>query len=78
VIVVGCVVLICITVLWYQHAGHEHARAMQGEARLLHQLETRLVALERARRDEFDPKAFDDLKAKVEAMRVAQGLRGSR
>lgn len=41
-------------------------------------IEERITALENRANETFDPKAFEELRSKVEAMRIAQGLKGSR
>lgn len=48
---------------------------MQAEGSLLHKVEARVSALERMQASKYDHAAFEDLKSKVEAMRIAQGMR---
>jgi hypothetical protein len=62
----GIVLLICLTALMLQRQHHAY-RGIE--------LEARVDALEKQRADSFDPKAFTDLQSKVEALRLAKGLR---
>lgn len=70
-----CILAICLTLLLAQHRSQQHARVMQAEERLLHKIETRVSALERMKQESYSHAAFEDLKSKVEALRLAQGLK---
>lgn len=73
-----CVGTVCVTLLVALALVFDFYREMQGGKRLIDQLEARLSTLERSRSEHFDPKAFSELKDKVEALRIAQGLKGHR
>ncbi len=72
---VACVFIAACAVLALQWRDHIHQRVMLAEGRLLYKVEARVSALERKKPAEFDAKAFEDLKGKVEALRLAQGLK---
>ncbi len=63
---IGIVLLICLTALILQRQ-HYAFRGID--------LEARIDALEKRQTDSFDPKAFAELQSKVEALRIAKGLR---
>lgn len=65
-ITLGSILIVCAFLLIGQYRHHVH----EG----LH-LEDRIKALEARQADSFDPKAFAELQSKVEAMRIAQGMR---
>lgn len=69
------VAIICATGLIAQFRHQGHQRDMQAEGSLLHKVEARVSALERMQASKYDHAAFEDLKSKVEAMRIAQGMR---
>lgn len=71
-------ILICGTFLVAQHQEHKQARRKLWDAKMCNELIQRLEALEDARVSQYDPAAFNDLRDKVEALRMAQGLRSSR
>ena len=73
--IIAATFFICLTILTLQHQHHEHQRVMQAEHNLLHKVEERVSALERRKQSEYSHEAFEDLKSKVDALRIAQGLR---
>lgn len=70
-----CLFIFCTTFLYAQHQQHAHERLTRFETHRLSLLTDRVSALEDAQSDHFDAKAFEDLRSKVEALRIAQGLR---
>lgn len=78
ILVTIVVVVVCMTAVWCQHAEHKHERMMRGDGQAIQALTDRVTSLELKAQASFDPKAFEELKDKVDTMRVAQGLRGSR
>lgn len=74
----ACVVAICATALIAIHQWQKHEIEMVTGMSHLKGVQVRLASLESARAIQYDHAAFEDLKTKVEALRLAQGLRGSR
>lgn len=71
----ACVITVCLCALVAQQASHDHAEEMQGGLERMDELEDRLEVLERSRDAHFDPAAFEDLRTKVETLRLGQGLK---
>lgn len=69
------IALICITSLVAQYQANIHRESIRAGRGRIQELERRIAALEALRKQEFDPAAFEDLKGKVEALRLVQGLR---
>lgn len=72
------VIAVCLTVLVLQFRHHEHVNFTVSGKRLLWQVEERVSALERKDRTEINQSEWDEFKNKVEALRIAQGIRGMR
>lgn len=76
--IVIAVLIVCAALLLAQYSSQEHEQAMQAGFSRLDKIETRLSEIERRKPEQFDSAAFDDIKNKVETLRIAQGLKGSR
>ena len=76
--ILGMVALICASVLFAQYRHQLHASYTDKESNYIAELDLRISALEKQSKEKFDAAAFDDLKSKVEALRLAQGLRSTR
>ena len=77
-IVVFCVIIVCLTALVWQAKQNQHVIQVKGQAELISALSDRVSALEQQRASHYDHAAFEDLKSKVEAMRIVQGMKGMR
>lgn len=75
---IAAVVIVCASALVGLHMQHLHAQTMAGDAEELKRLGDRLLLVESQGKQKYDHAAFEDLKSKVEALRLAQGLKGSR
>lgn len=71
-----CLIAVCGSALFAQWRAQEHELKQSGYQSLLHKVEERVSLLE-SRKTDFDSAAFEDLKNKVEVMKMAHGL-GSR
>lgn len=71
-----CIAIICAALLFAQRQEHRHQRVLRCDVEMLASLRERIDVLEAAKLVQFDSAAFEDLKTKVEAFRMAQGLRG--
>ena len=70
-----CVAIVCVSLLIAQHFDHKHKHQTTADTGRLEEINKRLAALEGKEAKAFDQAAFDDLKSKVEALRIAQGMR---
>ena len=73
-----CALILSGTYLLAQRQEHRHLLAVARASTHATALERRLAALETARTSQFDQAAFEELKTKVESLRVGQGIRVSR
>jgi hypothetical protein len=69
VIALGIIFLLCLTALFAQYRHHVY----RGVG-----LEPRIAALETKQSVAFDAKAFVELQSKVEALRIANDIKGRR
>lgn len=69
------VLMVCVTLLIAQDRAQKHERMNSSELSVLSGLMGRIAALEAARAESYDPAAFEELKSKVEALRIAQGFK---
>lgn len=67
----------CLCALFAQYRDQVHQIRMKGDAGQFEAVLKRLAAVESRQPAQFDQAAFDDLKAKVESLRLSQGIRGS-
>lgn len=70
-----CVSILCLTLLAAQMAYHDHKTVMESGKSRIDELETRLSELERKSEQKYDHAAFEDLRGKVEGLRLAQGFK---
>lgn len=73
---IWALLIVCAAALLAQYRAQEHEITLRGRYNDLDALDSRISALEEAKSSQFDPKAFEDLKTKVEALRISQGLKG--
>ncbi len=66
---------ICFTCIVAQLLHQRHQRNTQTDSERLELIEGRVCELEAARKTAFDSVAFEEIKTKVEALRIGQGLR---
>jgi hypothetical protein len=67
--------MICASLLFAQYRHHEHESILKAGHTRLDKLEIRLANMEIKKNDAFNKAEFEELKTKVEALRIASGLR---
>jgi hypothetical protein len=70
-----CILILAAAGLFAQHRAQVHALNVKSYGEEVHHLYDRVITLERAQTTKYDHAAFEDLKGKVEAMRIAKGLK---
>ncbi len=71
-------VIVCLTILFVQGQHYSNQNIRESEWDVLANLEDRIVKLEHSQRSEYNAAAFEELKSKVDALRIAQGFKVSR
>jgi hypothetical protein len=68
-------IVVSIAGLIAQWRSQQHEHAMTYGEGLLHRVEQRVSELERRKAQDFNRAEFEELKSKVEALRIGQGLK---
>lgn len=72
------ILIVCLSALLWQARAQAHETNMRASESRIHGIESRLSVLEKQHAQAYDHAAFEELKSRVEGMRIAQGLRGTR
>jgi hypothetical protein len=72
------IIIMCLTALVYQRQKHVHELDLNFHKKDLDSLVARIEQLEVIRTQEVDQRAFQELQSKVDALRLAQGLKVGR
>lgn len=71
---IAAITLILAACLFAQWRAQKHELAVRGNRAWQVNLAQRLTMLEQKASESYDPAAFEDLKNKVEALRLAKGM----
>lgn len=69
------VAIVCLTLLLVQQSHQKHQQDMRVGLSSVDVLLARMASLEQAKATQYSHAAFEDLKTKVESLRLAQGLK---
>lgn len=72
------ILIVCICVLVYQARQQFHERMMKADLSEIEKLTHRVEAIEQAKKVQYDHQAFEELKSKVESVRISMGLKHGR